>query len=444
MKVRSFETLYASTGRLCARLLFAGLLLWCSRGWAAETNLYTLADCIRIGLSRSAAARNAQRDRLISETLVTQARSEALPNVSASGNYTRLDEVEDVSVGDDSYQAGSLDNYSAALEVQQLLYSGGRVSAALRAARLARVHADLALQEVEGGLVRDIRAGFYGILLLRESVEVLKASVAQTGALLEQTRQKRERGTASEFDLLAAQVRLLNEEPELVRARNAYALALADFKRLVNLDAEAVELEGSLDLAAAGAPLDELQALAAESRPALARMKTEVLLMEQDVAATRAGLLPSLSASFSYNGANSYGFVSFQDQWQWHWNAGLTLSWDIWDGGLTRGAVREKQLEAEKMRTLVDDFADQVSLEVTRAFLDLQHAREAAAAGKGNVELAERALAIARTRYESGLGTYLEFTDANVALSRARLSYLQALHDSMAARAQLDYASGRR
>jgi len=83
-----------------------------------------------------------------------------------------------------------------------------------------------------------------------------------------------------------------------------------------------------------------------------------------------------------------------------------------------------------------------VLLEVRQAYLALEHARELLAASGDSVALAERALAIARTRYETGLSTYIEFTDANLALSTARLVRAQALHDHAVALAQVAFACG--
>ena len=69
-------------------------------------------------------------------------------------------------------------------------------------------------------------------------------------------------------------------------------------------------------------------------------------------------------------------------------------------------------------------------------------ARKVVAAGEEAVKLAERAASIARTRYASGGGTFLELQEAIVALGRARLGRTKALRDHMNARARLRYACG--
>jgi outer membrane protein len=118
------------------------------------------------------------------------------------------------------------------------------------------------------------------------------------------------------------------------------------------------------------------------------------------------------------------------------------VTWDVWDGRLTKGTVREKALELEKTRADLDDAERHVRLQVRQAYLDMAHAGQAVAASAGTVSRAAKALEIARARHKSGLGTYLEFTDANLALSTARLTHLVAMRDHMSAVVALRYATG--
>jgi outer membrane protein len=160
------------------------------------------------------------------------------------------------------------------------------------------------------------------------------------------------------------------------------------------------------------------------------------------VVSARSARQPEVNASFTYNGANSYRFASYEEAWEWHWSAGITATWDIWDGGNTRAVIDEKRLELEKANEDFEELRRSVRAEIRAAYLDMRHARDRVGANTDNVALAEKALAIARERHRSGLATYLEYTDANVALNRARLSYLAAVHDHMSAVARLEYVTG--
>ncbi|MBN1556611.1 MAG: TolC family protein, partial [Lentisphaerae bacterium] len=286
------------------------------------------------------------------------------------------------------------------------------------------------------------RTAFYDLLLARETVGVREASLAQLESLLTQTESRFRQGVAAEYDVLTARVRAANERPAVIRARNTRDVAREAFKRLLNLDDEAFEIEGALRFEPVEADIAAWQTQALEERPALRMMRTQVALAEEDMRAARSGQRPEVRAEFAYDGANPYGFASVEEEWEWHWTAGLVLHWPLWDGGLTRGVVREKELVLAKTRTDLGDLRRAIRLEVTEAALDLRRAAEAVDAGRGTVGLAEKGLEIAASRYEEGLATYLEYTDANVALRTARLSYLQALRDHLEAKARVAYALG--
>ena len=429
MKIRTIVIMLLSAPAFCA---VAG----------PDSGVYTLEECLRIGLQRSGVAEIARHDRAIARSRVVQARADALPSISLQGDYTRLDELQDVDLGDGSVELGTLDNYSLTAEIRQVLYGGGRVFAVLRAARVNEDYAEWSRRHAESKLVRDICLAFYDILLAERTVAVRKATVEQLSLLHEQVAQKQRKGAASEFELLSARVRMANERPALIEAKNARALAITAFKRLVNLEAGAFRAEGELICEREESSLAELVELALENRPLLKVLANLVELRGASVTITKADGRPELSTTFNYSGQNSYGFVSFEDEWQWHWNAGLALSWTLWDGGLVRGRVREGELELAKARVELREMERTVKLEVQQAYLEMQHAAESLDAGRGTVELAKKALAIAEVRHGAGLATHLEFTDAAVELSRARLAVAIAQQRHMAAVARLRYACG--
>jgi outer membrane protein TolC len=193
---------------------------------------------------------------------------------------------------------------------------------------------------------------------------------------------------SSEFDLLGARVRLANEQPELLRARNNQELATETFRRLLNLGEEPFDVQGELALEPVRVVPERLQTLARSRRPALRALESLVLLRDRDVTATRARMFPSLKAHAAYSGANSYGFAAFSGEWEWHWSAGASLTWDVWDGDLARAQVAEKKLLRAKAETDLEELQRAVRLQVLEACLDLKRAAETALSGEDSVALA--------------------------------------------------------
>ncbi len=428
-------------------IIFIGLACaWIGAGggvWAEAPSVpmvLTLQDSLETGLRQAAAARNARRDEEIAGRRINQVRAQILPQVKASGRYTRLDEVTAFEFDGDRYEMGREDNYTAGVEASQLLYSGGSVRAALKAAGLYREVARAQVRRVENELVRDIRTAFHGILLADEQVRVQEASVAQLEDLLAQTEARYRQQTASEFEVLTARVRVANERPALIQARKQAELARVAFRNLVRIEEE-FELDGELAFVPSEAPLEEWQALATERRPELVELRNYLGMWEADIRAEQGGGLPQVRAFAGVRGENPES-GSARDEWEWGWNAGVMVEWDLFDGALRRNRIGEKRLELAKAREALEEAERQIALEIQSHYLDMEQAAETVAAGAETVDLAEKGLEIARARNDSGLSTYLEYTDANLALSTARLTRLQALHDHMNALARLRQASG--
>lgn len=429
-------------GQVAAVVALLGLASASAADTAATGTVYTLEDCITRGLSESGVAKNARRDEMIARERKRQTEAQVWPDVSLSAGYSRIDEVQTFDLGSGPMALSVADNYSAKAEVSQLLFSSGKVGAAIRAARLAGVYAGAVRAETECGLLRQIKRGFYDVLVTRAAVRVGEQSVEQFRALLEQAQQKFRNGTASEFDVITARVRVANEEPRLIQARNEAELAFEAFRRLLNLQDRPCTFEGVLECRPVAVDAGACEALALTNRPGVEMARMRVLLRREDVAATRAAAFPSLRAYASYAGSNVYDPALAADPWEWHWTAGMTAEWKLWDGGLTRAMTREKRLELAKEDTTLEEVRKAVVLEVRQACLAMEHARKALAAAGETETLALKGLDVAQARYRSGLGTFLEVADSNVSLNQARLNVLRASHAYLGALADLQAASG--
>ncbi len=431
--------------RISVYMVAIGILAWAGGAGAAEEPpakpVYTLAECIELGLRQAATAKNALRDEQIAGTRIGQVRAQVLPQLTANGSYTRLDEAAAFEIDGELIPMGLEDNYAAGVEVSQLLYSGGSVKSALDAAKLYRQVAQERVRQVENELVRDVRTGFNDILLEDAQVQVQEESAAQLEELLKQAESRFRQQTASEFDVLSARVKVANIQPVLIRARKQADLARARFRSLVQLDAAEFELAGELTFEKSERTLAEWQALGLERRPELIEQRHFLGMWAADIRAEQGGFWPQVRAFAGYEGTNPESGTA-QESWGWGGNAGVRAEWDLVDGALRRNRIREKRLELEKARETLDDAERQVALEIQAHHLELEQAAETVAASRDTVALAEKSLEIAKTRYENGLATYLDYTDANLALSVARLTRLQALHDHLNALARLEQASG--
>jgi outer membrane protein TolC len=239
---------------------------------------------------------------------------------------------------------------------------------------------------------------------------------------------------------MSARVRLANEIPNLLVASNQLVLAREAFRNLVHLDDGPFEVGGSFPLEGVAGDLAALQTNGLARRPEIRSAELMVHVLEAAAAVVRSEYKPSLRAFASYTGANSYQF-SFGGDWEWHWQAGVAAQWVLFEGAGRSARLLERRMQIETARAGLAELRNAVRLEIRQACLDMESARQRIAATTDNAGLAEKALAIARTRVEAGLSTSLEFAESNLALSTARLACSAALRDHAVAVARLRHAA---
>ena len=429
-----------SASAACGFLLVVAAVAAPSPGEDVRT--YTLEECIDIGLRSSGNLVRARFDEAIAAAVVSQVRARYLPHFSVSGSYARTDEAQDLALGPFEMPLGTRDRASVQAEISQPLMPAAPARAALQGAKRMRDAAYWGVVDGRGRIMRDVRRGFYDILLVREQLHVVEQSVIQLGLTLRQTEKRYDRGAAPKFEVLQAKVRYDNEVREMMTHRNALDTAVVRFKRLLNLDEAEFEIDGELLFEPVDTNLEELLGRAGGDRPAVRALEENVFALRHDLQAAQGSRLPAVSSSFAWGWGNSSSLMPVGDAFDWYWNAGISLRWDFWDGGLTSGRVRQKTLEWERARVELAETQKTTRLEIQLAHIRMRNAREWIESRAEDVGLAEEALEIAKTRYEVGAGTFLDFSEANVAVTSARLGYIQAVHEHATAVAELKYASG--
>ncbi len=400
-----------------------------------------LNDSLETALANASDILTAEEDLAVSQARVRQAGALALPSFRIDASYRRLDELQEVELGDEVTETGSLDNYNVDFRLEQLLWASGKVNAALNAARANEEYTLWQRKQVDQQIARNIRRSFFDLLLAEEVIAVHSNGVDLFSALLGEAEKKFNQGAVAEFDLVSAKVKLANERPALIRSENTFEVGTREFARLLNNGDESVAPAGDLLPVVLTNRLEELETFAMKQRPMLQMMRSLVELRREDVSASRADYLPSITAYANYNGANAYQYAGYDD-FNWHWSAGLVASWNVWNGGLSYSVVSEKRHLEQKARILLDDAEKEVRLQVNKAWLDYRAAREAMSAAEVTVGQAVHALEIANAGYSSGVSTYLETSDAALSLKQSRLTYLRSVRDLNIAAVELMHAAG--
>jgi outer membrane protein TolC len=436
----------------CVAALILGVAS--SRAGNTVTNFITqplsLAETVDVALRQNATILKAQTDLEAAEGVVIQTRAVALPKVGIIGDYGAVAEgdVDSPPQSVPGFTFGTEQSWRTQVRLTQSIYEGGRLASAFRAARLTRERSMLVYQTAVIDTVLEVEIAYYNVLFAEQEIGVQEASVDLLSRELTDTTRRYDAGTVPRFNVLRAEVELANARPKLIRARNAFRVTKNRLATLLgfNLPREMDEdiplrLSGKLAAEPFELPLSQAIGLALERRTELDALRKTQALRQEDIVNARAGYKPSLQVFAGYD-AHSSIFTPDLTEDVHGWIAGAQASWNIFDGSLTRGRVREAKAMHARSSVELDDAARQIELEVRSAFSNFIEAREVVESQKKVFEQAEEALRLARAREGAGTGTQLDVLSAQTALTDARSTQVLALREYSVARARLERAAG--
>jgi outer membrane protein TolC len=413
------------------------------------TRPLSLADCLNVALAQNPTILKAQSDLESQYGVVVQTRAIALPQVQVTGQYKKTDPSAIENFSATAKQPSQ--NWNAGVQVVQTIYQGGKLLAAIKAAKVTKQQALAQYQSTLADTLLSVRLAYYDILLAAEQITVNEASVALLQKELDDQQHRYDAGTVPHFNVLRAKVSLANARPPLIQAQNTYRISKNNLSNLLgyNLPREITDniplnLTDTLDAAPYEINLSDALQQALENRPELLALRKTEELQKLNITDASSGYQPQLQVFAGYNVFNEQYGTPIPDLGSYldGWNAGAQVSWDIFDGMLTHGKVVQAKAQYEKSKTAVDEEMRTVELEVRTAYSDFLEAQEVLESQKTVLEEAEESLREANARADAGTGTQLDVLDAENQLTQARSTQAQSLHDYDAARAKYERAIG--
>ena len=331
-----------------------------------------------------------------------------------------------------------LDNFRAALSIEQVLFDGS-VRPAIRVAELGQQAAALRRQQTEQDLAT-AAVDAYGRVLLFEAL----ASAARAGveAATEDGRRARDRhevGTATEADVLSIDVHRAAMRERDIQARTEAVIARARLNELIGAPLDAVFALDSLNpVGRTEEPLPALEALALDARPDIRLSEIEQRTAEAAISAARSAFLPQLAVrgGWEWNGG-TFGTRAGG------WLVGTEVRLNVFRGFADRARLKgaEVALERHGQNRLRTENAARLEVRAASARLEAAEARRGVA--QAVVSQAIESQRITRDRYEQGLADAASLLQAAQAVLDAEAQDIAARVDTIVRRAALDRAIGR-
>lgn len=328
------------------------------------------------------------------------------------------------------------------------LYTGGRISGQIDAARETERATISDRAAAENDLVAETHIAYVGVLFARENARVLREAIASYEAHLKDARARQDAGLMASHEVLAATVERERAELGRLIADNAAAVATANLLRLVGLPpGTVVELdpEPPGSNATASESTEDLLKRASTLRPELDSLRARIRSLEASTRVAESTSKPQVGAQagFDYSNPNAR-ILPLAADWKDSWSVGLNVSWKIFDGGRSNAAAAETQAQAEAMRAQLAGIESRIRLDVTTRRLELESAMAGKSVAQRGIEAAKDAVRVAKDRFQEGVLTSSELLDAETRLLRAQLEATQTDAQIQMAVANLQRAVGGR
>ena len=272
----------------------------------------------------------------------------------------------------------------------------------------------------------------------RSRVETVRASVDLSAALLDLAQNQKQAGTGTGIEVTRARVQLANERQRLLVAENQYRAAELRLLKSIGLKlTDAVQITEQFSYEPVKVDVNQAVAEALETRADLKAQRQREQTAGLNHSAVKWERLPSVVAFGDYGTIGLSADAALPTR-----SYGVMVRLPLFDGGRRDARRAEARIQLNQEMTKTADLEAQIEMEVRIAFDTLRSSEEQIRVAAEGVELAQGELAQARRRYQAGVTTSLEVTDAQTRLERAQDNQIAAMFNFQVAKTDLALAMG--
>lgn len=453
--------------RIFTAIIAAGSLLTASA--TSDTMRLSLDDCIAIALSESPTIKVADMEITRMDYSRKETLGQLLPSISFGASYNRTLAKQTMYMNMDGFGdlGGDTENPESKASASRAGSDGGikvgldnsysmgfNLSMPLIAPQLWK-SLDLSesriLQSVEQArqsrisLVNQIKNAYYTLLLAEDSYKTILESYDMARFTADLYAKQHSLGAASDYDVLRTEVAVKNVEPELTQATIAIKQAKLQLLILMGVDAS--------QPIAAGTTLAEYESTMyadvlgidhnIEGNSELRLLDIQTRQLRDALKVQKMSLVPTLALTANYNWTSmSNGSPLKNFRWSPYSMVGLTLSIPLFEGGQRHTRIRQAEIQVNEMKWQRDNLLRSINMQADLALDNINMNVKQIASCSESVRQADKAHDIMQKSFEIGAASYLDLRDSELALTRSRLAYYQAIYNYLVARADLELLLG--
>lgn len=409
---------------------------------AQTTQMLTLAQAVEIALRNHPRIAAAQNIEAATGQQVVEARAAYYPALNAEVTGSQGDYLSRIGAG--ALTTSQLFNREGeGLVVNQLISDFGRTGSLVASSRFQAQAAAQSTLATRYDVILGVNRAYFGVLQSQALVRVAQETVTQRRTLDDQVTALGKAQLKSQVDVSFADVNLSEAQLMLIRARDALQQAFVDLNRALGQDAAPVQYqlaEGALP-AAPPASVDELVGQAIQNRPELADLRLRYQAAQKFEAAERDLKRPNVNL-VAVGGALPYIEQNPRVTPEGYEGIAVNLEIPIFNGHLFTAREEAARYQSLAANQRLRDQQQQVEHDVRGAWLAANTAYQRIPVTIQMISQAQLAQDLAQGRYDLGLASIVELTQAQLNLTQAQIENVGAQYEYESAYAVLQYTIG--
>ena len=449
----------------------------------AQTQAFTLEKAVEYALANASNAKNAVLDEKIADARVKETRGIGLPQISGAVSVQHNQKLPRFFSQYDSDNQGFIDlsgvpgiqdgdvvalqnffqlksSANASVTINQILFNGSY----LVGLQAARAYRDLSVKsntQAKENVVEQVSKAYYNVLINKDRVKLFDVNIARVDSLLRTTEALNKNGFAEGIDVDRIRVTSNNLKAQRNNFYNLQELGLQLLKFNMNYPMDQpIEVEGDI----ASIQIDEnLLSNYAEKwdysqRSDYSMLETNRKLQSLNLKNKYAEGLPSLVAfanlGYTTQSPGISGLFKTEsniddngqigpDKWYSFSSFGVSLSIPIFSGLQRNYKIQQEKYNLQKIENGFTNLKSAIDLQIKQSAIMYLNAVTNLKSQQENRVLAENVARVTKIKYEQGVGSNLEVTEAEGSLREAQINYYNALYDALVAKVDLDKAYGK-
>lgn len=368
-----------------------------------------------------------EAEEILNETdyRINNAKSGYYPNVDISASYAHIGPVPSVSLGDQSFAMAPSDNIGGALNFRQTIYDFGRTSRSILLEKENQNIESVNVSIVKQRLTMNVINTFYALTYLQDALQIKNKDLESLQDHLEFVKKQQITGTATKYEILATQVRISSTESQKIDLETLIKSQRVVMDMLAGMPSIFIpKIKRELNIKTVNISSDSLVNYGFSQRVDLASALEKEKKAELQYNLMKTTEMPLLSFIASGGGKNGYfpdlGIVKA------NYLVGLDLRIPLFDG-------YRKKNNLALAKSYINTFAYETELtkrninnEIVEADANKKAAEKKIKQFEIQLELADEAFSMAKTKYANGTITNLEMLDMETAVSDSRLLLMKA------------------